>query len=307
MDVPDCCKHPFFSILLINMLLFGATAAVFGQELNTHVQVDQSRLSSTSLSYLDNLPDDVESYLNEYSWTDSHFGQMEKIEVDIQIILLSVDANYNFDANIVIRSRRPIYNTLQQTTLFLYNDENWTFNYTPNRGLVHDNLQFDALTTLLDYYANVIIGYDYDSFSELGGTPYFTEAQNLVSVAQTTSNKGWSANNRINRSRVQLISDLLNPNYEAMRKAEYVYHRKGLDQFLRDPDAAREQIINALELIKESMDNTSQNLLFNTFFNAKYREIVSVFEDAPTEVRLEAYNLLSQIDQGHLTAYDKLQ
>ena len=173
--------------------------------------------------------------------------------------------------------------------------------------MVHDELQFDALTTLLDFYAYIIIGYDYDSFSELGGSPYFSEAQNLVSLAQTSPSAGWQRSSTVPRNRAQLIADLLNPNYERLRRAFYMYHRQGLDLFLEDPDQARKNIAEALEMIQNTKRQTTNNLLFDTFFDAKYRELVSLFEDAPTEQRLQVYNLLAEIDPSHLTEYSKLQ
>ena len=289
----------------ITLLLF--PVLVEAQEINATVQVDRSQINSASINYLDNLANEIESYLNEHDWIGPNYLEHEKINASIQVTLLSVDNNFNFEANIVIQSQRPIYNTTQQTNVFLYNDENWVFNYTPNRGFVHDELQFDQFTTLLDFYAYMIIGYDFDTFSELGGSPYFSEANNLVALAQTTSSTGWSRTSSTRRNRAQLIADLLNPNFEMLRRASYVYHRLGLDQFLNNPEEARQEILRSLEMIEEAMGNTTSNLLFDTFFNAKYREIVSIFEDAQTDVRLEAYNLLSDIDQSHLTEYNKLQ
>lgn len=294
-------------IVLASVIVFVGITSGWSQELNARVQVDKSRLSGSSLGYLDNFAKQVETYLNEYNWVDARFDEYEKIDVDIRIILMNTDNNYNFEANLIISSRRPVYNSLQQTPLFLHNDENWTFNYTPNRGFLHDDLQFDSITTLLDFYAYIILGFDFDSFSELGGTPYFKQAQNLISLAQVSSSPGWSRNSRISRNRAQFVADLINPGYRGLRRAVYVYHRHGMDQFLADPNVAREEIISALKIIRETRRNTTSNNLFNTFFDAKYRELVSIFEDAPTDMRLEAYNLLSKIDQSHLSEYEKLR
>lgn len=289
------------------LLIALATTPATAQEIDANVTIDRSQLSSTSLNYLDNFPEQLEVYINQYDWIDPNFGKAERIDMDIQITLLNVDPNYNFNAQIVIQSRRPIYNTTQQTVLFLFNDSNWSFNYTPNRTLRHDELQFDALTGLIDFYVYIVLGFDFDSFNKLGGTPYYSEAQNIVSLAQSTAADGWSrtANNR--RNRVQLVSNLLNASYEQFRVAMYQYHRKGLDTFVNDPKKGRQAVLNALRNIQEAQRTTSNSLVFDTFFNAKYREIVSIFEDANPQVRLEAYNLLSQIDQGHLSEYQKLQ
>lgn len=291
-------------------LILGAASflspSVYAQEINANVTVDRSQISGTSLNYLDSFSGELETYINEYDWISPTFREEERIAVDLQITLLEVDNSYNFEAQVVIRSRRPIYNTTRETVLFLFNDEDWNFNYTPNRTLIHDELQFDPLTSVIDFYMHVILGFDFDSFDELGGSPYYREAQNIVSLAQSTTSAGWSrGQNRQNRG--QLISDLRRTSYEQFRRSVYQYHRQGLDNFIDDPDYGRQQVLEALQKIQQAQRNTSNDLLFNSFFNAKYREIVSVFEDAEPELQLEAYNLLSNIDQSHLSEYRKLQ
>lgn len=280
---------------------------LFAQEIDADVSLDRSQINSTSLNYLDDFPRILETYINEHNWIESDFLPEERINVDLKIILLNADDNYNFTAQLIIQSRRPIYNSVRETALFLFNDENWVFNYTPNRALIHDDFQFDALTSVIDYYAYLVLGYDSDSFEKLGGTPFFLEAQNIVSRAQTTSSPGWSRSGGTDRNRAQLVADLLNPTYSALREAVYQYHRQGLDKFIENPEEGREQVLQALQKIRDAKRSSSGNLLFNIFFNTKYRELVAIFEDAEPELRLEAYNLLSEIDSGHLSAYRELQ
>lgn len=292
----------FFWVILITI---GAANALSAQEINAQVTLDRSQISSTSLEYLDDLPEQIEEYINQFRWTNANFNENERIKMSLQINLLSVE-NYNFEAQIIVRSQRPIYNTTRNTVIFLFNDEEWNFEYNPNRTFLHDELQFDALTSLLDFYVYIVLGYDFDSFEELGGTEYYQRAQNIVSIAQTSSAIGWSRSSN-QRNRTQLLSNLQQSNYEPFRKALYQYHRKGIDQFLNNAKKSRTQILSALEKMQQAQRQTSSSLLFDTFFNAKYREITSIFEDADPEVRLEAYNLLSTIDQSHLSEYQKLQ
>ncbi|WP_138430299.1 DUF4835 family protein [Fodinibius saliphilus] len=299
----------FFLLKKYYLLVFILFLPCIGhaQEINAEVSIDRSQLSSTSLNYLNDLPNKIEVYINEYNWIDAEFKEQERIGVNIQITLLSVDSDFNFEAQVIIQSRRPIYNTTQKTALFIFNDSNWEFNYRPNSTFIHDELQFDRLTSLLDFYMYTVLGYDFDSFQKLSGTPYFTQAQDIASLAQSASASGWSRSSNNRRNRVQLIHSLLSANYESFREAIYQYHRKGLDIFIDNPEKARQNVLDALEKIRESQRRTSTSLAFDTFFNAKYREIVSIFEDAAPSVRLEAYNLLSDIDQGHLGEYQKLQ
>ena len=295
----------FTGILLGILLTVSGSRQLFAQDIDANVTIDRSQLSSTSLNYLDNLPQQIEAYINQHEWTSKNFNENERIKMSLQINLLSVE-NYNFEAQIIVRSQRPIYSTTRNTVIFLFNDEEWNFEYTPNRSFLHDELQFDPLTSLLDFYVYTVLGYDFDTFEELGGTEYYQQAQNIVSIAQTTPAIGWSRSSN-QRNRTQLLSNLLQTNFEPFRTALYQYHRKGIDQFLNNPKQARDQILSALKKIQQAQRQTSSDLLFDTFFNAKYREVTSIFEDAEPQVRLEAYNLLSNIDQGHLSEYQKLQ
>lgn len=294
-------------LLLVGMLLLIAGRASFAQELNVNVEINSSRIENATINYLDNFEEEIETYLNGYNWTQDQFKPYESIKAEIQIFLTSVSDNYTFTADLVVRSIRPIYNTTRHTTLFLYKDDSWTFRYVPNQTLIHNELQFDSITTLLNFYAYLILGYDYDSFEPLGGTPYFTEAQEQVSIAQASSAPGWQRNSMQSNNRAQLIADLTNPNYELFRKAFYRYHRLGLDLFIKNPKQARQNILEALHMIYQAKQQTVNNLLFSIFFNAKYRELVSIFKDAPPAVRSKAYTLLSKIDVGHLNAYRQLQ
>lgn len=301
-----CFSKWWCSLMLCFFCLLSPRQAV-SQEINADVTVDRSQINNTSLGFLDNLSDEIETYINEYPWTDTNFRTEERVRVDLQITLLSADDNFNFDAQVIFRSRRPIYNTTRETVLFFYNEEHWSFSYTPNRSMIHDELQFNELTSFLDFYAYLMLGYDFDSFEKLGGTPYFTKAQNIVSQARSAPSGGWERGGINRRNRAQLVTDLLNPNYEGLRLAIYQYHRQGLDRFVDNPEEARQQVLEALTKIQDAKRATSSNLLFNTFFNTKYREISSIFEDAAPEVRLEAFNLLADIDQSHLSEYRKLQ
>lgn len=295
------------ALLLIPALaLLLAAGPADAQELEVTVDLDYSSITSASTDYLENLPSEIENYLNDTDWVAADYEPRERIEVTLQVTLLSVDNNYNFDANLVVRSQRPIYNSLQNTTVLLFNDQNWTFNYMPNRALVHDELRFDPLTTLLDFYAYLILGLDFDTFEELGGSDHYTQAQNLVSLAQQGNSPGWERGGT-RRNRTQIVSSLLNASYRGYREALYRYHRMGLDRFLDEPDEARRSVLQALRTLQQTRTATTGDLLFDLFFTAKYREIASVFEDARAEVRREAYQLLSELDPGHLGTYERLR
>ena len=295
----------FFSLAFFLALLQQISHA---QELKATVTIDKSRLAGASaINYIDDIKPVMERYINEHKWTTDTYREEERIVINIQLTLVSVDANSVFEAAMIVTAERPIYNTTSNSILFQLSEPAWRFNFTPNRTLLNDPLQYDDFTTMLDYYALLALGYDGDSFAELGGSAFFRRAQNIVEVASTAGGAGWSSSATGNRNRYFLISRLNDPNYDRFRKAYYQYHRRGLDLFIDNQGLARTNVIEAIRSIFENKRSTADTFVFDMFFNAKYRELTGVFLEADQQLRIQAYQLLSQVDSSHLTEYDKLR
>lgn len=295
-------------LLSVLTILMAANAPMLNaQEIRAHVDLNTRQISSSDFDYLPQLKSMIEEYINDRRWTDDTFLEEERIEVRLTIDLLSADANANFEANLVIQAFRPIYNTLNKTLLVLINDNTWRFNFTRGRNILFDLQQYDDIASIIDFYMYLILGYDYDSFSELGGTRYFQLAQNVVNVAQSGGGgTGWSATGS-RRSKHQLVTQLNNPAYENIRKAFYIYHRHGLDLFTINTERARQNVLQAYQLLLDAKRQTTEQYLFDILFQTKYREFTSIFVDAELNKRLEAYNLLIDLDSGRISEYDKLQ
>lgn len=297
------------SSITLFLSLFIASVAVItpvkGQEVNISVTVNDDQVSDAGLNHISNLNTVIEEYINTFRWTEDTFEDYERINATFQITLNSVDDNFNFNASLVVQSQRPIYGTIQRTPVLLILDNAWTFSYPPNKSLIHDEYQYDNLASLIDFYVNIVLGYDYDTFSRLGGDPYFKAAYDIMSLAQSNGGTGWD--NAQRQGRYELINSLQRSSYENLRVAMYQYHREGLDRFPDDPKAARNTVLESLELIQEAKRKTTSSYLFDQFFNTKYKEITSIFMDAEVPLKLEVYNLLTEIDPSHISEYDKLQ
>lgn len=278
------------------------------QEFDCQITVNDDQLEGNSFEYVTgSLTTDLEAYINEYRWTETEVLEQERISCQISIILLAGDQDFNFSAETIIQSRRPIYNTLTETGLLILSDGAWSFNYPEGKSLIHDELEFEAMTGFIDYYMNLILGYDFDSYSEFGGTEYFQKAQNVVDLAQNESSIGWTRNSNNGRNRFVLISDMLNNNYEAIRKANYEYHRLVLDTFVDNPTASRAKLLEILTYIQDAKRRATNNFLFDLFFDAKSKEIASILADAEPDLRFEAYQILRETDSAHLNDYEALQ
>jgi hypothetical protein len=298
-------KYLKFNSLILLLLSVTSVAA---QEFDCQITVNDDQLEGNSFEYVTgSLTTDLEAYINEYRWTETEVLEQERISCQISIILLAGDQDFNFSAETIIQSRRPIYNTLTETGLLILSDGAWSFNYPEGKSLIHDELEFEAMTGFIDYYMNLILGYDFDSYSELGGTEYFQKAQNVVDLAQNESSIGWTRNSNNGRNRFVLISDILNNNYEAIRKANYEYHRLVLDTFVDKPTESRAKLLEILTYIQDAKRRATNNFLFDLFFDAKSKEIASILADAEPDLRFEAYQILRETDSAHLNDYEALQ
>lgn len=291
-------------VVLVMIVLAAASSVQAGQIFEVSVSINTAQISTTDYDYLDELELLIKEYLEMNSWTEDRFEEMERIRVNIQVIINSAEGR-RFQATMLLSTERPIFNTVQVTPLLLINDTNWSFELSRSQTLLHDPFQYHDIASVLDYYANLILGFDYDSYSELGGNDYFRAALRIAEMGQT-SGSGWTSTGT-RRSRHDLVTQLLNPNYEDYRKAIYRYHRHGLDLFTQDPQTARDNILEAFELIHQSQRMTTARYPFELLFTAKHREFRAVFMEADTERRLDAYNILVTIDDSRISEYERLQ
>ena len=158
----------------------------------------------------------------------------------------------NFQASAQITSGRPVFNTNYESVMLNFADRDWEFEYIESQPLEYnDNSYLSNLTSMLAFYAYIIIGVDYDSFSELGGTPYFQKALMVVNNAQSSGRGGWAALSS-NRNRYNLIENINNPQFSEMRKNTYKYHRLALDQLDKKPDESRTIILNCVKEVRKA-------------------------------------------------------
>lgn len=272
------------------------------QELDCTVTVNFEQLSGSDYEYLRDLQRLIAEYLNDRTWTDDRFRPQERIDCSVQIFIEQAVGLTEFDAQLIVAARRPIYETAQSTPTFRVKDS-WTFKYARGTPLVFDLNRFDRLTSVLDFYAFMILGYDYDTFSELGGTPHFEEARRIANLAESEGASGWSGI-VTERTRAALIAEILNPRFRRLREVMYAYHRNGLDRFVAQTEPARQVILEQVETLRDLTADVNRSYAVDLFFGAKFQELTAVFEDAPTASR--AYGLLTDVDPSHSSTYNRL-
>jgi hypothetical protein len=289
-----------FKMKTLLALILSLSSIIYSQELNCRVVVNYESLPVVNRQILEGFSQVVEDYMNNTKFTDIDWG--EKIECSMNILFLSAPSEITYNAQIIVVSQRPIYKSSKNSPMLRINDNSWAFRYEKNQTLYASQSTFDPITSLLDYYANIIIGLDTDSFEKLGGSPYFSKAFNIVNLGNTSgSSSGWQQSSS-SYSRWGLVSDLLNEKYRPFREAFYEYHYNGIDIYPEDPKTAQANIANlvySLEIIKDKVNVNS--VLLRTFFDAKSGEIVEYLKGYPDEA---IFKTLKKIDPSHASTYD---
>lgn len=273
------------------------------QELNCSASVSYQTVQGNDLNYLRDLEQALRQYINDQLWTEDRFEKEERIDCMFSIQITKQVSLNTFDATLTLTATRPVYQSGTSTTTVSIQDNKWTFTYVPNQSIVHDPNRYESLSSVIDFYIYLLLGYDYDSFSELGGTPFFEKARQLVEISQTQGGAGWQYGG-VDQTRGTLIQELTNPRLRPIRLASYQYNYGGLDHFLENPNTARQQVLELLTALEQlSQEGTRPNIL-DRFFEAKSQEMVSIFENSPYANR--AYSILVKIDSGRSKNYDRL-
>ena len=251
------------------------------QELNCTVTVNSDQLSQGNLQVFKTLERSLNDFVNRTKWTNKVYKEVERVDAQMFITITEYESN-RFRGNIQIQSSRPVYNTSYSTPVFNFKDNQFNFEYIEFQPLVYNDNQFESnLTSVLAYYAYIILGLDADTFSLEGGTEFFREAQNIVTLAQGSNFAGWSQSADSNRSRFELIDNLLSNTYREYRIAMYNYHRKGLDIMPANNSTGKQVIAGTMNLFQTMINRRPNAFLISTFFDAKSEEIQNIFSDGP--------------------------
>lgn len=290
-------------VIVFTLLSFGS----FAQELNSIVTINVGpKIQTTDRSVFRDMKNALQQFLNTRKWTNDAFQAHEKINCSLLININEMPSIGIFSASVQVQSARPVYNSNYTSLLLNFADRDWEFEYIESQPLEYnDNNYINNLTSMLAFYAYLIIGMDYDSFSELGGTPYFQKALTVVNNAQSSNRPGWQSLGG-NRNRYSLIENLINPQMADVRRSLYSYHRLGLDTFEKTPDQSREIILKGLKDVKKARDINPNAILVISFFDAKSKELANIFSDGTLPVRREAYDLIVGMDPSNRSSYEKI-
>lgn len=287
--------------------LFMFTQAVYSQDLNARVQILAPQLANSNKRVLDILEASIRDFLNDKRWSADALQPQERIDCNFVITITDWDGSSNFKAEAQIQSNRPVFNSSYSSTLLNISDKDFDFTYSEGQPLDFSEQNYISnLSSLLAFYAYIITGMDYDTFSKFGGSPYFEKAQTVLNNAQTAPNGGWKAFENL-RNRFWLIENLTNKSYNPIRESLYIYHREGLDVMAENQSKGRKAVLSVIPQLQKIDKQKQGSILNQIFFTAKADEIINILGAAEPQEKIKAYNALSVIDPANSLKYESLK
>ena len=291
-------------LLVICLMAWNVNA----QELQCDVVVNSEQVQYTDKQLFTDMQTRIFEFMNNRRWTDQAYRPEERIKCRLLINLTEMPEIGVFKANVQVVSVRPAYGTGYESTLFSFIDKDWTFQFNTAQPLdFAENSYTSNLSSMLAFYAYMIIGMDNDSFGRLGGAPAFDKARGILNLAasQGAGYQGWKAFDS-NRNRYWLIDNMQDPQFLPFREGIYNMHRQGLDIMVENPEKARQSVLTVLESVQRLQQQKPNSAAVRSFFDAKADELVNMFKNAAPAQKQQAYTLLSQTDPTNNTKYEVL-
>jgi hypothetical protein len=297
-------------IVLYLLIIYCSGCYVLAQELKCNISATSQQIEGTNKKIFQTLNTALYEFMNNRSWTSHSFAINERIECNILINIQEQISADEFRGTIQVQSRRPVYNSSYNSVMLNYLDQNFNFRYVEFETLeFNENTHQSNLTAVLAFYAYVILGLDYDSFSLEGGTEFFNKAEKIVNNAQNSNDRGWKPfEAKSNKNRYWLIKNILDDRYSSIREFNYRYHRLGLDMMSGKPNEGRAEIAEDLLLLQKIFRNKPDPFMhyYNTVFDAKAEEFVNIFSEALPDEKSRVFQILNEIDNANSSKYKKL-
>lgn len=277
------------------------------QELSCNVMINDQQVQTQERQIITGMKDAISQFMNTREWTNDKYREFERIKCNI-FITLGGDSDVSqgrYTATVQIQSSRPIYGTDYESPLLTFFDRNFAFEYQPSQPMIFtENAYTTNLTSMLAYYAYVILALDHDSFANQGGNPILQRILNILNNSQQANFPGWNSGD--SRNRYWLSENLNNPLFTPFREGLYQYHRLAMDAFGKNPEEARKKILDVLQKLKQVNQVRPASVTINAFFDSKADELVNIFLEGNPATIKQAVDLLIVIDPTNATKYRTL-
>ncbi len=276
----------FSTILFILFTVWIFHSNTYAQSIIVTVDLELNALPDENRVKLQDFKQVLEDYLNNYKWTKDEFVGELKINWSLVLQDISVSYQDRYKAQLLVTNNSDVQ----------YADKRCRFAYQKGEIPVHSDNNWESLTSLLDFYMNIIIAEEMDKFGHLLGTPYFERAKLIAEQARFGLGQfieGWDL-------RVELIVNLLSERTRKYREMKDFYFY-GLYFAKEDPNKARTYIKEAINMLEEiQKDENPKFKRCTKFLEAHHIEIVELFKNSNDS---QVFQKLIKLDPDRANIY----
>lgn len=281
-------KKSVWLCMLFSVLPWLASA----QEFNCRVQINTQQLTNTDKSVLESFRSSVENFMNTQAWTNLQLNRQERLDCSMMFIFKKREGE-TYTCDFQLQLQRPVFGASLTTTLLNMREE-LSFDYQQNQVFQFNETNLDGnLMATLAFWSYLMLGLDFDSFSRLGGTPFFQKAQDIAGLAQGTYGDLWKAQE--DKNHWGWINALTSESQVQLRHLSYEYHRLGLDVMHQDVEKGKVAITQALTYLKPVKQVRAGSPLLSNFIDTKADELVNIYSKSSAVEKQRVFDLLNDV------------
>ncbi|MBS4044556.1 MAG: DUF4835 family protein [Chitinophagaceae bacterium] len=299
-----------FKILIICFFLLQTLKA---QEFQAKITVNASRVNTTiDRRIFTTLQNQLSNFFNNRKWTNDVYKANEKIDCNIVLNIENILEPNVYKAQLLIQSARPVMSSTYQAALFNFQDIDVAFKYIEYQPIEFNenrvagsDASISNLPAIFAFYANMILGLHYDSFSPKGGEKYFLKAMNIVNNAPEGKNiTGWRVFDGL-RNRYWLGENLSNTRNNILHSVVYDFYRNGYDYMVADEKQAINSFLKSLQQLKTFNQEFPNSMFVQFFMQNKMQEMINIFKRGTSTEKSSAIELLSNLDPANAGKYNE--
>lgn len=256
-------KH-FYQIVITAAFLLTSLPG-YSQQMDVKIKLQTAdQIQPQDKAILEELPRRLEDYINNYSWADEYDDILVKANINIIVTTMR------------LRGSERLYRsqfTIQSSSIGTFNDGACEFPYIQGETFDHQRPTFHPLLGIIDYYVNMLIGSELDTYLLKGGTQYFDRARNITDEGLLSQyGTGWKT--RFDDQ--QLITDA---DHAFLRDAIFYFY-EGLFYIeeKKDRKKAPDYSKKVVELLEQTSRRRPNSKILKRFFDAHHKTFCTLFQ-----------------------------
>jgi len=274
------------SVLMFFTVYLLSNDKLCAQKIVAKLSVTLENLPLEKQQKLENFQQIIENYINNYEWSNN--------EIDVEIPI-TMQIFFKSDISTDFEDRYNIQILISDNSDVQYFDKRCRMAYQKGEIPEHQENNWNSLTSLLDFFINVLLGEEMDKFGRFMGTPYFEKAKIIAEQAKFGMGQfieGWDL-------RVELIQNILSDDNKKFREMKDFFYY-GIFFTKEAVDKAQKYCSAAIDIIEEIMEQDPESEKCKKFLSAHYIELIDLFKESDNK---NIFERLIKLDPDHADVY----